>query len=112
MGVAVGDDGAGAGVAGEAEGTAVARGRGGAVGVATGVPAVPAGPPGAAPVAVPRLSAVPWPDTSSAPATAATMRSRAATQAASAVRKLVSSRWKLTVFRSLARPAGRARTAL
>jgi len=105
---AAGDDAAWSGVAGDAEGTAVARGRGGAVGIATGVPAVPAGSLGAAPAAVPWRPAVPWPDTSSATATAATMRRRAATQAARAVPKLVSSRRGLMASRSLARPAGRA----
>ena len=56
-------------------------------------------------------AAVPWPDTS-AIAAAATMNRRAATQAATAVRKLISSSQELMVRRSLRRPAGRARTAM
>jgi hypothetical protein len=102
VGLAAGDDAAGSGAAGDAEGTAIARGRGTVVGIAAEVPAVPAGSLGAA------SATVPWPDTSSAIAMAATVSRRAAAQAARAVRKPVSSSPELTASRSLARPAGRA----
>lgn len=102
VGLAAGDDAAGSGVAGDAEGTAIARGRGTVVGIAADVPAVPSGSLGSA------SATVPWPDTSSAIAMAATVRRRAAAQAARAVRKLVSSSPELMASRSLARPAGRA----
>jgi len=108
---AAGDDAAGAGVAEDADGTAVGRDRGGCVGcvgVVPAVPAVPAGRPGATPAAAPWPPAVPWPDSSSATATAVTMTMRAAAQPARAVRKLVSSSRELMASRSLARPAGRA----
>jgi len=99
VGLAAGDDAAGSGAAGDAEGTAIARGCGKAVGIAADVPA---GSLGSAP------ATVPWPDTSSAIAMAATVSRRAAAQAARAVRKLVSSSPELMASRSLARPAGRA----
>ena len=99
VGLAAGDDAAGSGAAGDAEGTALARGCGEAAGIAAEVPAVPAGSLGSAP------ATVPWPDTSSAIAMAATVSRRAAAQAARAVRKLVSSSPELTASRSLARPA-------
>jgi len=102
VGLAAGDDAAGSGVAGDAEGTAIARGRGEAAGIAADVPAVPTESLGAA------SATVPWPDTSNAVAMAATVSRRAAAQAARAVRKLVSSSPELTASRSLARPAGRA----
>jgi len=102
VGLATGDDAAGSGAAGDAEGTAIARGRGEAAGIAAEVPAVPAGSLGSV------SATVPWPDTSSAIAMAATVSRRAAAQAARAVRKLVSSSPELTASRSLARPAGRA----
>jgi hypothetical protein len=101
VGLAAGDGAAGSGVAGDAEGTAIARGRGTVVGIAAAVPAVPSGSLGSA------SATVPWPDTSSAIAMAATVRRRAAAQAARAVRKLVSSSPELMASRSLARPAGR-----
>lgn len=102
VGLAAGDHAAGSGVAGDAEGTAIARGCGTAVGIAADVPAVPAGSLGSA------SATVPWPDTSSAIAMAATVSRRAAAQAARAVRELVSSSPELRASRSLARPAGRA----
>ena len=102
MGLAAGDDAAGSGVVGDAEGTAIARGRGTVVGIAAEVPAVPAGSLGSA------SATVPWPYTSSAIAMAATVSRRAAAQPARAVRMPVSSRRGLMASRSLARPAGRA----
>ena len=93
---------AGSGAAGDAEGTAVVRGRGEAAGITADVPA---GELSAMPAAVPWPPAVPWPDTSSAVATAATMSRTAAAQAARAARKLVSSSRELMASRSLARPA-------
>ena len=83
MGFAAGDDAAGSGAAGDAEGTAIARGRGTVVAIAAEVPAVPAGSLGAA------SATVPWPDTSSAVAMADTVSRRAAAQAARGVRKPV-----------------------
>ena len=96
---------AGSGAAGDAEGTAVARVRGEAAGITADVPA---GELGAMPAAVPWPPAMPWPDTSSAVATAATISSRAAAQAARAVRELVTCSRELIASRSLARLAGRA----
>jgi hypothetical protein len=96
---------AGSDAAGDAEGAAVACCCGEAAGIAADVPA---GEVGVMSAAVPWLSAVPWPDTTSAVATAATMSRRAAAQPASAVRKLVSSSRELMASRSPARPAGRA----
>jgi hypothetical protein len=112
VGLAAEDGGAGSGVAGDGDETAVARGRGEDAGAAVGGAAVRAGPLCAAPATVLRAPTVPGPDISSAVATAATMSSRAAAEAVRAVRKLVSSSQELMASRSLARSAGRACPAL
>jgi hypothetical protein len=101
-------DAAGSGDAGVAEWAAVARGCGEVVGTAADAPCVPTGSLDAASGTVPWLAVVPWPDISSAVATAATMRRKAVAEAARAVRKLVSSSRELMASRSLVRPAGRA----
>lgn len=99
-GVAAWAGAAGAGAAGDAAGIAIARGADGAAGIAAEVPGVPAGSLPAAP------ATVPWPDTSAI--TAATMTRKTATEAATAVWKLISSSQELMVHRNLPRPAGRA----
>jgi len=108
VGLAAADEAAGSGVALDAEGSAITRCCGEAVGIAADVPAVPAGSPRTAPASVLGPATVPWPDTSSAIATAATMSRSAADEAARAVRTLASFGQEPTASRSLARPAGRA----
>ena len=108
MGLAARVGAVGSGVARGAEGTAVARGRGEAAGVAAEVPAWALAVVSAT---APWSSAVRWPDPSSAIATEATMMRRAATQAARGVQRLVSPSPEPMAARSLATPAGRARTA-
>jgi hypothetical protein len=104
VGRAAAADAVGPGATVDAEGTAIARGRGEAVCIAADVPAWKLG---AMSAAVPWPLAVSRPDTSNAVATAAVMRRTAAAQAAMPVRKLVSSSRELIASRSLARPAGR-----
>jgi len=85
-GLAAEDGGAGSGVAGDGEGTAVARCCGEDAGAAVDGAAVLAGSLCAAPATVLRAPTVLGPDISSAAATAATMSSRAAAEAVTAVR--------------------------
>ena len=106
-GLAAGDAAAGSGVARDADGTAIARGCGDEAGAAPGGAAVPARSLRAAPGTVPGPPAVPWPDVSSANATAAPMSTSAVAEAVRAARKLVSSNQELMTSRSRARPAGR-----
>ena len=108
MGLAARVGAAGSGVARDGEGTALARGRGEAAGIAAEVPARALAVVSAT---APWSPAVRWPDPSSAIATEATMMRRAATQAASGVQRLVSPCPEPKAARSLATPAGRARTA-
>jgi hypothetical protein len=95
----------GSGVARDARGTAISRGRGEAVGIAADVPA---GALGTVSAAVPWPPTEPWPDISSAIGTAPPMMMRAAAEAVRATRKPASSSRELMASRSLARPAGRA----
>jgi hypothetical protein len=93
---------------GDAGGTTIARGRGEAADGMAEVPAVPAGPPGTEPAVLLESPAMPWPGTSNAIVTAATMIARAAAQTARAVPKPLSAGRKLMTSRRAVRAAGRA----
>ena len=107
-GLAAGDAAAGSGVARDADGTAIARGRGDEAGAALGVAAVPASSLRIALGTVPGAPGAPWPGVSSANATAAPMSTSAVAEAVRAARKLVSSSQELIASRSRARSARRA----